>query len=458
LEDTDHTDQPADSAGAATADYRRATGVLGVGLAATGLVTFAFFALTSHALDRAGYSRIVLMWSLMFVVVSTIYRPIEQLLSREIAARAAAGGERHSLRVPIAIQTGFGVAFVVVALALHRPLHDDLFKGSDAVYWSFIGGVLTYGAAYFARGWLGGNHYFTHVGWLVVIDAGVRVLFPLAVLLGVGGEGLCAAGIAIAPLASLVVVPLARRHVERDQSTEERAALFPAADAALSGPGAEGTEEAAADLTLARGGRFAIAVLAIMLAEQTLLNIPVVTVDAQAADVALAGVVFNALLIARAPIQLFQAVQIALLPHLAGLEATSGRDAFVRAIRLTGMAIGGFTLAVAAGLLAIGPFVMDTVFGGTYHYDRWGLALLGIGMGFHLVAGTLNQAALARDHVVGAAVCWLVAAGGFLVFLLAAPISDVVLNVEVAYAGAAAVLAVLLYMAAQRHGRGESVI
>jgi O-antigen/teichoic acid export membrane protein len=250
-----------------------------------------------------------------------------------------------------------------------------------------------------------------------------------------------------------VVVPLARRRERRDQSTEERAALFPAADAALVGPGAEGTEEAAADLTLARGGRFAVAVLAIMLAEQTLLNIPVVTVDAQAADVALAGVVFNALLIARAPIQLFQAVQIALLPHLAGLEAKSGRDAFVRAIRLTGLAIAGFTVVVAAGLLAIGPFVMDSVFGGTYHYGRGGLALLGIGMGFHLVAGTLNQAALARDHVVGAALCWLVAAGGFLAFLLEAPISDVVVNVEVAYAGAAAVLAVLLYVAARRHGR-----
>ena len=39
------------------------------------------------------------------------------------------------------------------------------------------------------------------------------------------------------------------------------------------------------------------------------------------------------LLIARAPLQLFQAIQTSLLPHLTGLEATEGHAAFARAIR-----------------------------------------------------------------------------------------------------------------------------
>ena len=57
-----------------------------------------------------------------------------------------------------------------------------------------------------------------------------------------------------------------------------------------------------------------------MLAEQTLLNAAVLTVDATSANRALAGIVFNVLLIARAPLQLFQAIQTSLLPHLTGLE------------------------------------------------------------------------------------------------------------------------------------------
>ena len=59
-----------------------------------------------------------------------------------------------------------------------------------------------------------------------------------------------------------------------------------------------------------------------MLAEQTLINAAVLTADATATNAAVAGFVFNALLIARAPLQLFQAIQGSLLPHLAGLNAT----------------------------------------------------------------------------------------------------------------------------------------
>src|SRR5204863_363446 len=75
-------------------------------------------------------------------------------------------------------------------------------------------------------------------------------------------------------------------------------------------------------------------VAAIQLAEQALLNASVLTVSATATT-ALAGVVFNALLITRAPLQLFQSIQTSLLPHLSGLEATEGHEAFARAIRVT---------------------------------------------------------------------------------------------------------------------------
>ena len=71
-------------------------------------------------------------------------------------------------------------------------------------------------------------------------------------------------------------------------------------------------------LSLRRGTGFAGWVSGIMLSEQTLLNAAVLTVAATATHTALAGVVFNVLLIARAPLQLFQAIQTSLLPHLDG--------------------------------------------------------------------------------------------------------------------------------------------
>ena len=430
---------------AQTASYGRATGILSVGLAAAGLATFAFFSLSSHVLSGPQYKGIVLMWSLMFIVISTIYRPIEQLLSRAIAARRATGfAHDHPLLVPAAIQVGFGVVFVGAAVALRGPIQDGLFDGSAALYWTLLAGVSTYGAAYFARGWLAGYKRYTVFGALVLVDAGARLIFPAAVALGLGGQGLVALGIAAAPALSLLVVPAAFGRRVATVGEDPGAALTPAADAALQGPGAEGTEEALTDLTLTRGAGFAAAVLGIMLAEQALLNVPILTVDATARDAALAGFVFNVLLIARAPLQLFQAVQLSLLPHLAGLEATEGRAAFRHALRITALAIGAFTVAVALGLLAIGPPVMDALFGGSFDYGRVGLALMGVGMGMHLFAGTVNQAALARDRAAPAALAWLVTAALFVAWLILAPVQDQLWRVELGYCGAAALLSLLL--------------
>jgi O-antigen/teichoic acid export membrane protein len=180
-----------------------------------------------------------------------------------------------------------------------------------------------------------------------------------------------------------------------------------------------------------------------MLSEQTLLNAQVLTVAATSRG-ALAGVVFNVLLIARAPLQLFQAIQTSLLPHLAGLDATRSHAAFDRAVRVTVSAIAAFTAAVALGLLVIGPFVMSHLFGQHHSYNRFGLAVIGVGMGLHLVSGTLNQAALARDRARAAACCWGTTAILFLAWMLSPIVSEQLLRTELGYAGATALLALSL--------------
>ena len=405
--------------------YGRSARILSIGIATTGVVTFAYFSVASYVLDDAAYTQISLLWALLFVIVSVIYRPIEQLLSRTIADRRARGIETgHPLRTPMLLQASFALTFLALALALRGPIQDDLFDGSQTLYWILVAGVLAYAASYFARGWLAGHQWFGLYGGLVFLEACSRLLFAVAVAVGLAeGQSAVALGMAAAPLVSLFVVPWAfsRRPPE---SARERAA--------------------ADELGLGRGGRFAVAVLAVMLAEQTLLNAAVLTVNATSNDAAVAGFVFNALLIARAPLQLFQAIQGSLLPHLAGLEATSGRDEFARAIRITVLVIAGFAGAVALGLLILGPFAMDLLFHDSFTYGRWGLALVALGMGAHLVAGTLNQAALARDRAGSAAAAWLLSAAAFVGFMLAPLVSDQLLRAEVGYFGAAALLCALL--------------
>jgi O-antigen/teichoic acid export membrane protein len=170
----------------------------------------------------------------------------------------------------------------------------------------------------------------------------------------------------------------------------------------------------------------------------------------------LTGFVFNVLLIVRAPLQLFQAVQTSILPHLAGLEAKESAEEFRRAIRLTVLAITAFALAVALGLLAIGPFVMKAFLGSHgFTYGRLGLAVVGLGMGLHLVSGTLNQALLARGRAAVASACWLVSGVVFVVFTAAHTIGPEVERVEVGYFIATLVLSLLLYSVYRQGSRSE---
>src|SRR5260370_41968431 len=99
--------------------------MLSIGIASTGVLTLAYFAIASHLLkgtQAPQYSHLDVLWSVMFVIISVIYRPIEQLLSRTIADHEARGMTALPMRVPITSQAGFALAFLAVAL----PLHDEL--------------------------------------------------------------------------------------------------------------------------------------------------------------------------------------------------------------------------------------------------------------------------------------------------------------------------------------------
>jgi O-antigen/teichoic acid export membrane protein len=245
-----------------------------------------------------------------------------------------------------------------------------------------------------------------------------------------------------APVVSLAVVPWALgARLRRPQS--------PVASRQSPGTAADPEAEAAGEpeFTLAHGSGFAVAVLLIMLAEQTFLNAGPLLVKATegANGAALAGFTFNVLLIARAPLQLFQAIQTSILPHLTRLRAGGDADPFRRSVNVTLLAIVAFAAAVALVMLAVGPALMDVVFGGDTDYDRGGLVLISLGMGLYLSAATLNQALLARAHAREASACWVAAAAGFVLFLVLLDFDDRVLQVEAGYVGAALVLCGLLY-------------
>ncbi len=418
--------------------YGRGATLLSALIGVTGLLTYAFHSLAAHALGRDKYGAIGVLWAAVFLIASVIYRPVEQLLSRTIAERQARDRSIGSaLRVAATIQLGLAVLFIAIALPLQQTIEDQLFSGSSTLYWCLVAAVSFYAASYFARGFLAGQRRFALYGGLVMMESASRVVFGVLLAVGVL-DGVNAAGVAIAaaPLLSLIVVPWALgSHVRRVS--------------AASG----GSDAAEPEFTLSHGLGFAGAVLVIMVSEQAILNSGVLIVKVDTGSDSLAALIFAVLMIARAPLQLFQAVSTTLLPHLTRLVVTEQDDAhagdFGRSVRLTATACLAFGALTVVGVLIAGPPVMRLLFGSGFDYDRGGLAMVAAGMGLYLAATTLNQAVLAQGRARVASGSWAVSAVFFVAFLLIADMEQV-REVEVAFLVTAALLASLLFAAYRR--------
>jgi O-antigen/teichoic acid export membrane protein len=417
-----------------TRSYGRSAGLLTLALGAAGLLIYAFFAVSSHTLSKDDYGEIVVLWSIVFVVGATLFRPVEQLLSRAIAEHdQRREGTGHVLRVAAVIQAGLTLFALALLLALRGPIEDKLLSGGDFLYWVLLGALAGFGAAYFARGFLAGRGQFRLYSLLLLIESGSRLMFAVAVAVGIASsEEVIAAGIAIAPVAGLVVMPFALR----GRGWARRPVTARAA-----APGATTEPE----FSLTHGGAFAAAVLVMMLAEQVMISSGALFVRA-AEGAAAAGFIFNMLMVVRAPLVLFQAIAASLLPHLTRLRTrgdASGEDAFRMSVNTTLLTIAAFATLTLLAVLAVGPQAMQIAFGDKFTYDRVGLAIVAVGMGFYLSGAALNQAALAQGQARRAAIPWATCAVAFVIWNLASPL-DAYRTVEVGFAGAAALLAGML--------------
>ncbi len=408
--------------------FGRSAGVLSAGVGTAGILTYLFFALAAHNLDATAYGEIVVLWSAIFVTISVLHRPAEQFISRSVA-------ERRTLKQPIGpamrtagrIQALVAGGFAVAALVLRDPLQDDLFSGSAALYWVYVAAVLAFAASFFARGYLAGEGRFGLLAGLLVCESFSRLAFALVVAIGIAsGRDVVAVGIVAAPVFSLAVVPLA--FVHRAATTTR------VAETAVPAPS-----------SMARGGRFAAAVLVIMLSEQIFLNGGPLLVRAEEGAAA-AGYIFNVLMLARAPLLVFQGIAISLLPHLTRLRSRGGdaaAAAFEVSVGTTLRAIVAFTALVAVVVAIAGPELMQAAFSDRFEYDRAGLLIVTAAMGLYLAATTLNQAALAQGQARRACVAWGACAVGFLIWSLL-PVLDADRRIEIGFLAAAAVLFCLL--------------
>src|SRR4051795_5179456 len=191
--------------------YGRRASLLSIGVGITGLITYLYFAIASHELSKDQYGEITVLWVSVFIVISVLQRPVEQLLSRTVSENLAQGTSiRRTVRVAATIQVSVALAFDVVALLLRDPIQNNLLHGNSTLYWIGVTAVTAYGASYFARGFLAGSHRLTIYAFQIICESVARTAFPTAVAVGIAsGQTAVALGIVAAPTLSLIVVPFA---------------------------------------------------------------------------------------------------------------------------------------------------------------------------------------------------------------------------------------------------------
>jgi O-antigen/teichoic acid export membrane protein len=164
--------------------------------------------------------------------------------------------------------------------------------------------------------------------------------------------------------------------------------------------------------------------------------------------------------LARIPILLFQAVQAALLPKLAGLAGSGQHADFRSGLRKLVVIVMGIGLLGILGGVTIGPEVGKILFGDSFHLDRVDLGLLFAGSAAFILALTLAQALIALQGHGRALVAWVVGLVGVIVGIAATTGSEFLNRVEVGFlvgCSAAAVTMALLLLTRLRAATPESL-
>lgn len=393
------------------------TVAVGGGLAVLGVGTYAHLAIAGHALDDAGLSTLSVLWSISLVASQGLFLPIEQEITRLVAARVARGhGIGHPVRRAAVLCAAVLVALLAGLALAAGPVADRLFAGAATQVWILGGSVAGFALAHVTRGVLAGRGHLGWYGTQLGLDGALRVAVA-------GGLGLAGVESAAAYGAVLIAAPALAALLTL------RPALRPTGAGPLIGWPA-----------LVKGLGL-LSVSALM--AQLVVNMPVVNARLLApGDVAVAGALLSALVLVRVPLFLFASLQAALLPGLSAAVAAGDERAWRRLLMRALAAVT--VLAVAAGAVAVatGPALIRILFDAPDVLGRRDFALLAAGTLAYLWALVLGQGVLVRGRHADQALAW-VAGGAALAAATLAP-GGVAWRVEVGYAVGAGVVAAAL--------------
>lgn len=406
---------------------------VGIGLVVAGLTTYAYLTIAKAALGKSAYGPLGVLWAVVFTAGPGFFLPIEQEVSRALAARRSLQQGAGPLLRRAATLGGALLIILLVAGALTGPLTvAHLFSHQWLLLLGLLLGLVGYFMGHLTRGTVSGLGRFRPYAVYVGGEGVVRLVGCVVLAtIGVKTAGMYGVVLGIAP----IVAALAAARGQRDVFT-------PGPDAPYS------------ELSASLGALLAASVLA-----QGLVNAGVVAVKLLATgpkEDEIVATFFVGVVVARLPLFLFQAVQAALLPKLTHLATTGQELEFRRNFRRLVAVVAGVGVLGVIGALVAGPFIVDRAFDADL--GRSDLVLLAAGSAAYMLALAVAQALIALHGQNQVAVSWLGSIIAFVVGIVVFSPLDLYTRIELAMiAGAGTALVAMTACVIVRVRSGASM-
>jgi O-antigen/teichoic acid export membrane protein len=406
------------------------TASVGVGLFIAGISAYVFFKIGQQALGQDGFKPIVAMWFIAFALIPGFFLPIEQEVGRALSHRRAIGqGGRPIVRRVLQITVIIFVALCVIVIALSSQINSNLFDGNGVVTWCLLLSLATYAPMHLARGICSGNARFGSYSLIIGLDGAVRVLSCAALwITGVTNIGAYALTIALSPVVGILIAAFTGK-----LKTEP------------------GPEASWAEVTPNLGWLLVGSLFAAALVNAGPITVDILGHNAPPERVTQFG---NAVIFARIPLFLFQAVQAALLPRLARLAAQRKLSEFKRGLKQLLILVTSVGVFGTIGAFAIGPWALTLVYEGGI--DRRTMTLLAFASALYMLALALAQAVIALSGHARVAGGW---SAGFVTFAVVAWLSsnDLYLRVELALVASSLISLAVFIISLKQKMSGEAM-
>ncbi len=403
---------------------------IGAGLIIVGLSAYGFQILAAKRLTDADYNSLNVLWALVFVFSPGLFQPLEQEVGRAVSARRARGeGGGPLVKRAALLGAMLALGVIVITAIFHDRIINKMFDGRSILIVCLGVAIICYYVAFITRGTLSGNGRFGAYGLMHGSEGSVRLIACIALFAGgthmVGPWGFALA----APPLIAVAISLRGQH-----------------ELMLPGPEAPYSELSGALAWLLLGS-----VLAQLLSYASVFG---VTHFATPSQKEISADFITGLFVARVPLLLFQAVQAALLPKLAGLASEGKHDDFrVGMKRLVVVVI----VLCSAGIVVttlIGPWLGAKLFASKWDLGHRDMFLLTLAATSFILALTLAQGLIALKAYKPNAFGWVVGITMFVVVVLSG--NDLILRNELGFlaggVSAAIVMAAFLIPRMRRGG------